>query len=191
MSGECCAPGRDESSDTRADDVSRRACLRRSPPGRAHEHSGRHVPHGRQLGVDVPGRRRGAGARRRGRSVPCRSLHSRPTRPSPRSSTPPVGAPMPSATAGRSCSGACCPTTSPTRAAWWAPNGGARCSAPTGVIPRVLTPTSADRAAHPVVHVSWNDASAFCRVDRNPPPDRSGVGARGTRRDRGHGVSLG
>ena len=94
--------------------------------------------------------------------VPNRDATPSPTSSSPRSSRPPGGGPRPSRTDGPSSSVGCCPTTSRPPGAWRVRRGGARSWGPTGAIPKDRTRTSSDRADHPVVHVSWNDAQAYC-----------------------------
>ena len=95
-------------------------------------------------------------------AVPDRSLSPSPTGSSPSSSTPPAGGPTPRSSGGRSSSVDCFPTTSPPPEGSRARRGGARSWGPTGGIPEGHTRTSSDRLDHPVVHVSWNDAQAYC-----------------------------
>ena len=90
--------------------------------------------------------------------------------------------PTPSASAGRSSSAGCCPTTSRRRrgvahAPWWRQVEGADWRHPEG-------PQSGldGRDDHPVVHVSWNDALAYCAWAGDAPADRGRVGVRGARR---------
>ena len=66
-----------------------------------------------------------------------------------------------------------------TRGVQGAEPGGARCSVPTGATRKALTPTVEGRGDHPVVHVSWNDAVAYCRVGGRTASDRSRMGVRG------------
>ncbi len=78
----------------------------------------------------------------------------------------------------------------PTRAAaaapWWRLVEGADWAHPEG-------PRSGwrERPDHPVVHVSWNDAIAFCRVERHATADRGRVGVRRARRPRRLPLPLG
>ena len=71
-------------------------------------------------------------------------------------------------------------------APWWRQVEGADWAHPEG-------PQSAidERADHPVVHVSWNDARAFCDWSRRPPADRGRVGVRRPRRAAHQHVSRG
>ena len=112
--------------------------------------------------LGLPGRRRGAGARGRARPVldrPHRGLERRVRRASSRR---PATSPRPSGSAGRSSSPACSRTTSRrpsavVQAPWWRQVEGADWRHPEGP-----QSTLDDRADHPVVHVSWNDARAYC-----------------------------
>ena len=124
------------------------------------------VPHGERRPLGLPGRRRGARSaqvaldavrdRRRTRSRTPRS---------PRSSTPPATSPRPSASAGRSCSAGCCPTTSRRRrgvaaAPWWRQVDGRRLAPPRGPAvgprrPRRTTRSSTSPGTTPQAYCAW------------------------------------
>ena len=69
---------------------------------------------------------------------------------------------------------------------WWRQVFGATWRTPEGPQSDI-----AGRADHPVVHVSWLDASAYADVGRRAPPDRSRMGVRGTRRTGRAAVPVG
>ena len=79
------------------------------------------------------------------------------------------------------------PTRAVAQAPWWRQVARGRLAPPGG--PAVRTSTAA--RDHPVVHVSWNDARAYCTLGGHPPAHRGRVGVRGPRRPRGQPLPVG
>ena len=152
------------------------------------------VPDG--IGEDrfaYPGRRRGPGPPRH-RSRRSRSTHalSRTREFARRSWRRPGSSPTPSASAGRSCSPGCCPTTSRRRAAsaaapWWRQVRGRR----PGAGPRARSRVSTGAATTRSCTSAGTTPQAYCAWAGHAAADRGGVGVRGARRARGAGVPLG
>ena len=158
----CCAPERPGGSASPGPAPSRPR-RRGEPAGvRACATRGRQLLDGRRGRRGIPRGRRGACARGRAQPIrdrgPCRDQS-----PFRESSWTLRGTPRtPSASAGPSCSRACCQTSFQTLAASSTHHGGGRYSVRPGALPRALNPRSTKRLDHPVVHVSWRDAGAFC-----------------------------
>ena len=145
----------------RADRDSR--CRHRGSAGRGHDSDrGRLVSDGKRRPLGISRRRRGARARDFARLVLDRPHGGLEPGASLRSSTRRDTQPRQSGSAGPSSSPGCYRTTSrPPRPSSRLP-GGARWTEPTGGIRRAHSHPSTDRPDHPALHVSWNDAQAYC-----------------------------
>ncbi len=126
--------------------------------------SGWKLPDGNRLRPRLSRRWRRPGPRCLSLAVCNRYFPSHQCLTSPPSLTPPTIEPKPKSLAGRLSFGL---TSRPSASKnWWRTQqpthrGGVRCRVPPGITPRGHGSDVDQRQNHPVVHVSWNDASAY------------------------------